>query len=95
MPIGWRQTCSDYRNKNNTVSLYASVSYSYYNYFTLNANARVDGSNKFGDRSNDKLLPIWSVSGAYNISEHDWMQYNWIDYIRLKASFGYQGNMLM
>lgn len=81
-------------NKNNTVSLYASVSYSYYNYFTLNANARVDGSNKFGDRSNDKLLPIWSVSGAYNISEHDWMQYNWIDYIRLKASFGYQGNML-
>lgn len=41
-------------------------------------NARVDGSNKFGDRSNDKLLPIWSVSGAYNISEHDWMQYNWI-----------------
>ena len=52
------------------ISGYVSVSYSYKNYFTLNANTRVDGSNQFGSRSNEKLLPVWSVSGAYNISEH-------------------------
>lgn len=80
---------------NNTISGYASLSYSYYNYFTLNVNARIDGSNKFGDRSNDKLLPIWSVSGSYNISEQGGLKNSkWIDYIRLKTSFGYQGNML-
>lgn len=78
----------------NTISEYASISYSYFNYFTLNMNARIDGSNGFGDRSNEKLLPIWSASANWNISEHDWMKTSWIDLLRLKASFGYQGNML-
>ena len=81
--------------KSNTVSSYVSVSYSYYNYFTLNANARVDGSNAFGDRSNDKLLPIWSASANWNVSELSGIrEVDWLDFFRLKASFGYQGNML-
>ena len=78
----------------NTLSMYASVSYSYFNYFTVNANTRIDGSNGFGDQSNDKLLPIWSASAMWNISEHSWIQNEWLDFLRLKTSFGYQGNML-
>lgn len=85
-------TISD--NLTNLLSAYATVSYSYQSFFTLNGNVRFDGSNKFGDQSNDKLLPIWSLSGNYTISEHEWLQRSWIDYIMLKASFGYQGNML-
>lgn len=81
--------------KTNTVSGYISLSYSYYNYFTLNANARVDGSNAFGDQSNDKLLPIWSASANWNVSELAGIkEAKWMDFMRLKASFGYQGNML-
>ena len=79
----------------NMVSGYLTVAYSYYNYFTLNVNGRTDGSNRFGDKSNDKFLPIWSVSGNYNLSEHSFIkQRNWLNYLSLKASFGYQGNML-
>lgn len=85
-------TISD--NLTNLLSAYATVSYSYQSFFTLNGNVRFDGSNKFGDQSNDKLLPIWSLSGNYTISEHEWLQRSWIDYIMLKVSFGYQGNML-
>lgn len=81
-------------NLSNTLSGYATLSYSYDNYFTANVNARVDGSNKFGDRSNDKFLPIWSVSGNYNFSEHGFLKRDWIDFMALKLSFGYQGNML-
>lgn len=81
-------------NLTNIMSGYATVSYSYKYYFMLNANARFDGSNKFGARSNEKLSPVWSVSGAYNISEYDFFKRDWIDYIRLKSSYGYQGNML-
>lgn len=81
-------------NLTNMLSGYATLSYSYMNYFTINVNSRVDGSNKFGDKSNDKFLPIWSASGAYNLSEHEILQRDWIDYITLKVSFGYQGNML-
>ena len=78
----------------NTISGYATVSYSYQNLFTINVNGRVDGSNRFGDQSNDKFLPIWSVSGNYNLSQHAALQADWIDNIGLKVSFGYQGNML-
>ena len=81
-------------NLTNLVSAYATVSWSYQQLLTLNANARFDGSNKFGDQSNDKLLPIWSVSANYTISEHSWLQKDWIDYIMLKLSYGFQGNML-
>jgi len=78
----------------NIVSGYLTLSYSYYNYFTLNVNGRTDGSNRFGDKSNDKFLPIWSVSGNYNLTEHDFFKRDWLNYLSLKASFGYQGNML-
>lgn len=81
-------------NLTNLVSAYALLSYSYKDFFTITANTRMDGSNKFGDRSNEKLLPIWSVSGNYNLSEHSFFKRDWIDFIMLKASFGYQGNML-
>lgn len=81
-------------NLTNLISAYATVSWSYMQLLTLNANARFDGSNKFGDQSNDKLLPIWSVSANYTISEHSWMKKDWIDYIMLKLSYGFQGNML-
>lgn len=80
--------------KNNIVSVYATLSYSFKDLFTLNANGRYDGSNKFGSRSNEKLLPIWSVSGNANISRIFNVTAPWIDDIRLKSSYGEQGNML-
>ena len=81
-------------NLSNMLSWYGSVSYSYGNWFTVNANVRYDGSNQFGERSNDKLLPIWSASFNYNVMEHFKGEQDWFDDLRLKMSYGYQGNML-
>lgn len=78
----------------NMVSGYISASYTYKGWFTLNGNARIDGSNRFGDQSNNRFLPIWSASASWNISEINWLKRSWIDFITLKTSFGYQGNML-
>lgn len=47
-----------------------TVSYVYKNSYILNANARIGASNKFGDKSNERLLPIWSVSGRWNLHEN-------------------------
>lgn len=81
-------------NITNLLAGYVTVAYSFQEYFTLNANARIDGSNKFGDRSNEKLLPVWSISGIYNIAEHWSGKSDIMDGLSLKASYGYQGNML-
>ncbi len=80
-------------NLTNLVGLVGSVSYSYENSYILNANMRIDASNKFGDASNDRLLPIWSVSGRWNMHENILSDVSWLNMLALKMSFGYQGNM--
>ena len=76
------------------ISGYLTLSYSYKDYFTLNANGRFDASNKFGDRSNERFLPIWSVSGMWNIKSTLLKYTEVISDIRLRTSYGTQGNML-
>lgn len=78
----------------NLLSAYGTLSYSYKQYFTLNANTRYDGSNRFGDRSNEKILPVWSVSGLANILEISGWKPKWMDALTWKISYGGQGNML-
>ncbi len=81
-------------NRTHLLSAYATASYSYKDYFTLNANTRYDGSNKFGSRSNEKLLPVWSVSGMADLKNITAINADWIDNLILKTSYGEQGNML-
>lgn len=81
--------------KSNTVSGYLSLSYNYNRLVFFNINGRIDGSNNFGDRANDKLLPIWSISGSFDAKRLSaFEQLTWLDYFSIKGSFGYQGNML-
>ena len=80
--------------KNNMISAYATLSYSFENLFTLNMNGRYDGSNKFGSRSNEKILPIWSVSGNANLLNIFNIKSSKIDALTMKTSYGEQGNML-
>jgi len=78
----------------NTISEYASMTYGYDGMLYLNANARIDGSNRFGDQSNSKMLPVWSVSASFNFKEAWLEKWEWLNFITLKASYGFQGNMV-
>ncbi len=81
--------------KVNMLSVYGTLTYAYKKLFTINANGRYDGSNRFGSQSNDKLLPIWSVSGNANLIEIFHLNNKeWLDELTLKASYGQQGNMI-
>lgn len=81
-------------NLTNLLSAYATATYGYKDYFTLNANTRYDGSNKFGSRSNEKLLPVWSVSGLVDLKTVSGLQLSWLESFSVKGSYGEQGNML-
>lgn len=80
-------------NLTRQVGLVGTLFYAYKDAYIFNANMRINGSNKFGDASNEKLNPIWSVSGRWNIHENLLSNKWWINTLALKASFGYQGNM--
>ncbi len=83
-------------NRRNLLSVYSTAAYTYNDYLTLNANTRFDGSNQFGNRSNERLLPVWSVSAMANIKSMLDADGKWayLDDLSLKASYGQQGNML-
>ena len=87
-----RGTMTD--NITNEVSGYLTLSYTYNNIYTFNFNARADASNKFGSRSNERLLPVWSVSGTWDMKANVFKNVVWVDVFSPRASFGYQGNML-
>lgn len=78
----------------NLASAYFTVSYDYRNRYMLNANIRIDGSNQFGSRANEKILPVWSFSGRWNAKEDLLGRARWVDALSLQASVGIQGNML-
>ena len=76
------------RGLTNQLSVYLSLTYGYQEYFTLNVNGRMDASNKFGSRSNERLLPVWSVSGMWNIQETFLKEAPWLSEMRLRLSYG-------
>ena len=80
--------------KTNQISGYLTFAYDLDNYFTLSVSGRFDASNKFGSRSNEKFLPVWSVSGRWNLKDTFGKKWNILDDWSLRASYGKTGNML-
>lgn len=81
-------------SKTNQISGYLTVAYDLDNYFTLSASGRFDASNKFGSRSNEKFLPVWSVSGRWSLKETFGKDWNILNDWTMRASYGKTGNML-
>lgn len=78
----------------NFISLFANITYSYQRKYILTYNMRAEGSNKFGQDKRARFLPIWSLSGRWNLQEEPWLKdVMWLNMLSLKTSFGLQGNV--
>ncbi|NGM72954.1 SusC/RagA family TonB-linked outer membrane protein [Sphingobacterium sp. SGL-16] len=75
------------------LSYYSNVSYSYTQKYTLSASSRWDGSNLFGVKANQRGVPLWSVGGAWLMSEEDFFSTKWVDRLRFRLSYGHNGNV--
>ena len=78
---------------NNTISEYGTLVYSYKNRYILNANIRLDASNRFGQYTNHKFLPVWSTAFRWNIAEEPWMPHDIVGDLSIRGSYGMQGNI--
>lgn len=81
-------------NRSAAVSWFAVAGYTFMNRYTINFNARTDGSNRFGIKTNDLFQPLWSVGINYQLKEENFLRdVKWLDYLALRASYGSQGNV--
>lgn len=78
---------------NRFISYYTVAGYSYKKRYDITASARRDGANLFGARTNQKLVPLWSVGGGWSISKEPFYKWEWLPNLRLRMSYGFNGNV--
>ena len=79
---------------NNQLAWYLAGGYSWNDIYTINLHLRHEQSNVFGNRANDEFMPIWALSGKWNIKRDILKKTSWVNELDLRASYGWQGNML-
>ena len=70
-------------------AFYLNAQYTFDKKYNFYGTVRYDGSNKLGSSKEARWLPTWSFGGAWNIDEESFIKdVNWIDYMKLRASYG-------
>lgn len=77
---------------NRFISYYANASYSYDDKYLFSLSGRRDGANLFGVKTNDRFTPLWSVGAGWKISKESFYQLDWLPYLQLRATYGFNGN---
>lgn len=74
-------------------SYFGNIAYNFKDRYILSATARKDESNLFGVATNQKGVPLWSIGASWEINKENFYQLNWLPYIRIRLTNGYQGNV--
>ncbi|MFA4867835.1 MAG: SusC/RagA family TonB-linked outer membrane protein [Pedobacter sp.] len=75
------------------VSWYGNVGYWYDKRYLLNASLRFDQSNIFGVRTNQRGVPLYSIGAGWQINEEDFYRVDWLEQLKLRATWGRSGNV--
>ena len=81
---------SGYINESAIQSYFFDGNYSYDNKYLVQLSLRRDGASNFG--SNKKYGNFFSISGGWNLHREDFLQYDWIDMLKLRVAYGTVGN---
>ena len=81
-----------YNTLNRYLSYFGNGAYTYQDKYTLTASARLDESNFFGVNANDRYVPLWSAGALWDISKEGFYRVSWLPYLKLRATYGYNGN---
>lgn len=74
------------------VNFYFNASYSYNNRYSLSASAKKSAGNLFGVDVNSRWQPLWSTGAAWTVSNEKFYKSKSLPYLRLRLTYGYQGN---
>lgn len=71
-------------------SVFFDGNYSYDDKYMGQVTFRRDGASNFGE--NAKYANFYSISGGWNIHRENWFEVDWVDALKLRASYGSVGN---
>lgn len=80
-----------FENKNRYFSYYFNGGLNYKHKYNLTLSYRVDDSNLFGAKKTK--VPLFSVGTSWMISNEDFFDLNFVDYLKLRLTYGKNGNI--
>ncbi|MDE6309272.1 MAG: TonB-dependent receptor [Muribaculaceae bacterium] len=84
------QSASSYTTEYNVEGWFARAQYDYNSKYFVSASIRRDGSSRF--HPDHRWGNFWSGGAAWLLDKEDWFTASWVDQLKLKASYGEQGN---
>ncbi len=79
-------------NRSRTLSEFFNAAYTYDRRYTLSGSVRKDGSSAFADQTNKTGTPFYSIGASWEINNEKFYNIKWLPYLKLRATFGYNGN---
>ena len=73
------------------VGFFVNGSFDLLGRYFVNGSYKTSGSSKFG--SNHRFAPVWSAGIGWNIHEEDFMDFDWLNVLRLRFSVGSTANV--
>lgn len=70
---------------------FLNAGYTLNNRYTVNGTVRYDGSNLQGSSPKARYLTNYNISGAWNIDKEEFFNAEWVNLLKLKATYGLSG----
>lgn len=75
------------------VSYFGNAAYTYNSRYVLSVSGRIDKSNLFGVKTNQKAVPLYSLGAAWLLSKEPFYRLDWVPYLKIRATVGYNANV--
>jgi TonB-linked SusC/RagA family outer membrane protein len=76
-----------------TYSIYSNAAYTFKKRYTLSGSIRKDMSSEFGVGTNKGGSPFFSIGSKWNIASESFYHIDWLPFLQLRTTFGYNGNV--
>ncbi len=77
--------------KDRFVGVFLNAGYTFDRKYTINGTLRYDGSNLQGSSPRSRYLTNYNISGAWNIDKENFFNVDWVNILKLKATYGLSG----
>lgn len=74
-------------------SYFGNMAYTYNDRYTVSASGRIDQSNFFGYKTNQRSVPLWSAGVKWNINKESFYNVSYLPELSLRATYGFNGNL--
>jgi TonB-linked SusC/RagA family outer membrane protein len=81
------------RYNNEFISYFGNASYSLNRKYIISGSIRFDQSNMWGVATNRKGVPLWSVGLGWDVSSESFYRSEWLPFLKMRATYGYNGNL--